>query len=298
MLEGAAQSAVSIMEANKTLDMVLGLVRDLIGTLARARRDIRRGINPLRSLRGLDVDDALNRWMEYRYGWRPLFMDIESHIEAIQKILEAKEDYHKVTAVSDVKDTVTLHDGQLGSMTAYYLQELYCSVNGKILAFPRRAGGKAGFFYKVEPHPTANIAHWLGFGSIPSLIWELVPYSFVLDWFGNFGDFVSNLGYVPSYITDIHGYISRSSTWTVKLIPEEYVFNTSAPSTHPYLTSQFSSSGVTWNVYNFSRSHLSPVMDSTLVVDINLSIAKLVDAIALARNLATSVEATWRRARR
>lgn len=120
--------------------------------------------------RGKPPNVSLNEWLEGRYGWRPFLHDMADLSDALMKL-----DKDKRTRLSErVGNTarwtrnVTIAQGTGGFYQYNYtaLDEIECSVRASIAADIDVQA------FAFDPIRTA---------------WELVPYSFVIDWFINVG---------------------------------------------------------------------------------------------------------------
>lgn len=76
-------------------------------------------------------------------------------------------------------------------------------------------------------NPNAYLLNQLGLINPATIAWDLVPWSFVVGWFGNFQAIISSL-------TDLYGISTRhpSVTWTERYIDTEWKANT-YPKSHP-----------------------------------------------------------------
>jgi hypothetical protein len=134
-----------------------------IKAAARARRKARsRGLrNPAAIL-----DLFTSYWLEYRYGWRPLMYDVRNAVKALQTSFDEKSICRgSSTTQVDLSDSLT-YTGNVGALS-YSVTEILTGsriYRGKAWAEPLGNGAIYGF----DPIVTA---------------WELVPYSFVVDWF-------------------------------------------------------------------------------------------------------------------
>lgn len=124
--------------------------------------------HPMRALRKLGSE-----WMAYRYGIMPL---VYSYRDMLKTVKRGQEVTSKASAVVNPKPTgVTLP----GSTSTYKWVEYVGShvVSGTVYQyFPWGQG-------------TAQLAS-LGFNPLVTA-WELIPYSFVIDWFVNVGDYIA-----------------------------------------------------------------------------------------------------------
>lgn len=142
-----------------------------------------------------NTDDMIYRaiadaWLESRYGWKPIMMDIE-HI-----ILNA----HKVREQCDLRRLVARAgasaDGNVNEFAAA-TPSFTRSVNYVASSKVRRS---AGVLYDVKSRTTSDeLLALLGLrpSDAPALIWELTPWSFVADWFANVGEWIQAVTPVP-----------------------------------------------------------------------------------------------------
>lgn len=147
------------------------------GQLFRAARALKRGypyeffreLNAVRMApRGLPYRtlprDAANLWLEWHFGWDPLFQDIHNAIEILQ-----------APVPSLIKVRVRASSGELYDFTnqAYarwsYHKHIWCYVREEIGARVRVA------------NPNLHLATSLGLVNPAAIAWELVPFSFVID---------------------------------------------------------------------------------------------------------------------
>lgn len=161
-----------LAEAKESYEMVGGAIRKLydrfvIPSALRAAKEARRGI--LRRFSEI--------WLSYRYGWMPLVYDVQDAAEAIasrkRKFDLKKGRGHNSTTWNDS----TTWSVNTGTETWYYAETLSVSSTYR---------GKA---YARIVDPTKNT--W-GFDPI-STAWEVVPYSFVVDWFIGVGNWLKSI---------------------------------------------------------------------------------------------------------
>lgn len=126
-------------------------------------------------------------WLEYSFGWRPLINDIDSAIDAFYRSRLPRPIFKMVhgSGVSRTRTNSTAIDLDMGTHFAHWdvLDDLEAHVK----------------YYGVY-HSTGNgvsNVHSFGFSPhefIPTL-WELIPYSFLVDYFTNIGDIISSWSY-------------------------------------------------------------------------------------------------------
>lgn len=124
-----------------------------------------------------DAKDYGNAWLEYHFGWEPLVKDIGHSIDILQEPVPGGMVSVKGRKVEIDKSFYQLTPGS--SAGEYQRREL----KGKVRA-------KAGVEFYVSD-ADAYLANRMGFVSPLGVVWELVPWSFVLDWFSTTGEFLN-----------------------------------------------------------------------------------------------------------
>jgi hypothetical protein len=120
-------------------------------------------------------------WLEAQYGWVPLLSDIHT---GIGQFYERVESGYNIRAKGGGAQTITSglpYSAQVG------------------LLIPRdvtvtRLYHRYILEYQVDHTNLANMDDW-GITNPLLLAWELVPYSFVVDWFYPVGNWLSQVGY-------------------------------------------------------------------------------------------------------
>lgn len=116
-----------------------------------------------------------NKWLEVQYGWKPLLQDISGSVEEVNANLN-RPHYRKVSirATNEARNErhVLLPGG--AKATAVDTDKVTISAKAIIL----------GESLSVQR---------LGFTNPAALAWELLPYSFVIDWLIPIGDWLNGL---------------------------------------------------------------------------------------------------------
>jgi hypothetical protein len=129
-----------------------------------------------------------NNWLEYHFGWEPLVKDIGSAIETLQAPPPKRK---KVTAKASASSKASFHPGGASPVWVDDISTVKARLSAKISV----------------SNPNLYLANQMGFINPLSVAWELVPFSFVVDWFGNVGDVLSSM-------TDFIGLDVQSAQWT------------------------------------------------------------------------------------
>jgi hypothetical protein len=178
-------------------------------------------------------------FLNYEFGWRPFVHDLRNFAKAVKGASKHVQDFtSKQTSLIRVSHgTDTQFSNRTDQGTAY----VYLPVDsGHSVTTPatvtseygERVWFKGAFrYYAPAEGPLKSVAefernanHILGARLTPEVVWNLAPWSWALDWFGNVGDVMHNLstighdgmpllyGYVMSH-TKRHSYASAASTW-------------------------------------------------------------------------------------
>lgn len=313
----ASQTIVTVLEAHKTYDMIIDRARKLAGAIQAVRHgDVRRlefmfpnkrtrsipkrvvvwddRGNPVVGKSGKTaaryahlptqqtpskMEDARKLWLEYRYGWTPLVHDIVDSMKAmyaddlrqelIQRerfIARGKASHKGVITGSAVNSS----NWAFGNLTASNEASHDYTVRCYILY--RYSGGRL-----------LRRLNDFGAFDVPKAIWEVVPWSFVIDWFVPIGDYLGAL--TPKVGVEVlaSGY-ETSYTLKVKRTVTNWVSNPASGDTawdqSPIPIGAADTVEMTETV---RYPHLSFPTFPPLEAKLNLK--KMVDAVALFRGL-------------
>lgn len=174
------------------------LVANTAQTLAKSIRSLRKGdilgaaralgVKPSRKVRksskvSVTTDNISRRWLELEYGWKPLLQDVHGAAEALAKSNNNVQ-FTRVTKVqsAEAHDDRTvkqsLNTGDTGFDKTRY------KTDDKLVI---RYGVKFS-----QQSPVTDLQK-MGLTNPALLAWELLPFSFVADWFVPIGSFLSSL---------------------------------------------------------------------------------------------------------
>jgi hypothetical protein len=179
MVKGeTSQLGASFAERKQAYSAINAHVKQLTtAVIALKRRDFRGFLGALgikkRTIRKT-ASDAGGLWLEYSYGWKPLVEDIYNAVNVLQKPWPYRVCTGKAQGQLAVKITSA---NQYGHSETNYLWTLRIRLQTTI----------------ALSNWTAWQANELGLTNPASIAWEVVPFSFVVDWFLPIGQYLESL---------------------------------------------------------------------------------------------------------
>lgn len=184
-LSDRSEWLVNLAERKQAVDMISNRARKLLSFCSQLKNAYKKGrpsvvitrrllrtlgrtIAP-RSFHGRPVSrDAAGAFLELHFGWEPLVKDIYNAVQLLQQ---------------PIKSSRIRARGRPVPITSQYEDSTsHASVSGKCVGFMSA---------QVEiTNPNLWLANNLGLVNPATLVWELIPFSFVVDWFVNVGDFL------------------------------------------------------------------------------------------------------------
>jgi len=178
--QGRTQMGSDMAEGRQTVEMVAGAASSLAQSLLAARRG---NFGSIPGILGMSPRDVLsgksfaNRWLEYQYGWKPLMGTIHDGIQQIQRGFRAKEFTFRSSSTATDSAAKSYREG------ANYGTFMECTKMQSVSA-------RTTYRYKVTSAVIDKIDS-AGLLNPVSIAWELVPFSFVVDWFVPVGNVLS-----------------------------------------------------------------------------------------------------------
>lgn len=145
--------------------------------------------------------DLANGWLQWQYGWKPLFSSVYDVCDEQSRIVRK--------ALTKVKGKCTI--------PIRVDETVVKGLNSTDTLCKRTGGGRQACTISVHLEPRGwDLDQWSSLNPV-SLAWELIPYSFVIDWFYDIGSWMRNLEsgllYSPNFVT---GYVSELFAVEVK----------------------------------------------------------------------------------
>lgn len=189
----AVYGQVMIAEMRKTVAMLRNPLRGLTSFISNSRQWEKykgrkpRGSTKNRVARNRTTGESLrdgrnaaaNCWLEARFGWRPFLMEMESILDTLRygdfgdrKTSRAKQERVVQSTQSYTGVHAHIETDFTENIKSYY----------KV---------RSGIMYQFQNTPQSDFGfRW---SDVPISAWELIPFSFVVDWFVNVGDYIQAL---------------------------------------------------------------------------------------------------------
>lgn len=151
--------------------------------------------------KALDSGDVSSLWLAFQYAWKPLLSDISALSNLLDEGMEAQRGWVE----SKRTRLVSIGPRQAGTLGTTKLMHQPCTA---------RYTTK----YRAWVKRTPRIVDRVGLTDPLTIVWELVPFSFVVDWFIPIGDWLQNRSLMPFIDTTIW----RSSLWYGKCYSDNW----------------------------------------------------------------------------
>lgn len=204
-----------------------------------------------------------DQWLSIRYGWRPLLSELSNAVDAVEALRKKKPP--RLTA-RGYAETTEVVDNPPKSVTA---GSYTCSYDTRMTI---DYSVRAGIIYEIDYRNPFGLTIM----SVPSTVWELVPYSFVADWFVNIGDYIKAITPVPG-VNVLGSYYTSKEVWNssaemqVTAYPGETILNPGLARATAKVVETNRTVGLPRPSLNFKLSFN----------DFDLKTAQLIDAAAL-----------------
>lgn len=179
--------ALFVAESDQVVDMIASTAR----TLSEAYKAVRKG-KFKKAARALGIDvptgKARNSWLAYRYGWMPLLGDVASAAEAAASVLYNKPEEQRVLCRGPKGETSSVT--RLGTSDTQYLHGSGLASSRRDVYKLERTETKAWLKVRCKSRALMRLEQF-GLANPLALAWELVPFSFVADWFMGIGDYLN-----------------------------------------------------------------------------------------------------------
>lgn len=289
-----AMILATLGEAQKTIGFIADSLRAGVAILNGVReltRNPARQLNRLaRRFGGKAPRTVQQAWLGYRYGLRPLMYDIQN----LEKALTGQRPFRHIAKAlrTDFREAtlVAPHGGSNIAVPGYYSRKpnirLRMQDTQRISYY-----ASAGLVLQSELSDISTLDR-LGVKALTPSAWELVPYSFIVDWFWNTADYWSQ--FQPKPFKVMSGWKTRKTVDELRRVSNPGI-GYGAEGMHFLAEPQFYSFYHDWQpTYSGGECSTETIRiereQSTTPaaipsLDIRLDVAKLVDLLALFSNL-------------
>lgn len=244
--EGEAEALTMLAESNKTFSYIANRLRNMGEILVKAKRAVTK----------LDTKAAADLWLEARYAIRPIIYDVEGVVNAINK--------DSLSVVQTFRASDTEHSSSTETYTAAIDNTAY-KVDVDYQLLERH---NAGVYTRLRLDMPK--IHTFGLTNFAQTAWELVPFSFIIDWFVNISGFLASVNPSPIYRIE-NGYLASKRTVLANCTLT--VTRGGESETRHFV----------YQINTYSRD--KKLIPSFFNLDLNLSVPKVVDLFALAKKL-------------
>lgn len=158
-----------------TIDISVDLAQ--AGSVARMFKAADKVVSLARALKG-SPSEIGSLWLELQYGWKPLLSTI---YDTVDRLMD-----HTIATHRTVK--ARFSDSVPNQIVTEPIEEVGSSVSGL-------ATRKGRFTCEIGAYLRTDVSDLAAYTSLNpvSIAWELVPYSFVVDWFIDIGGYIRGL---------------------------------------------------------------------------------------------------------
>lgn len=187
---------VAIAEAGETADLFINTVNTIYGAVKAFESRRPRDFAKARRVQGTkNWKETPKAWLEVQYGWNPLMADVQGACTELDSKRD-KKGVDDITCRAQFKRKETVDLGFISGFVSSFHQV------GDVDAVL-----KIALTYRLRDFWSALLSS-LGLANPAEILWERVPYSFVVDWFLPVGEWLSAFGADTGY-DFISGYNQR-----------------------------------------------------------------------------------------
>lgn len=169
-----AAALMSLAEGQQTISSLCSIFKRLIAILLDLKK-----LRLIKVFKRLTAKEIANLWMEARYAIRPLFYEVNGIVAALRVHDNARPFRQTFRGSSSDSDSDT-YDYVSGDA------RVYANIRERV---ERTITVRSGVLTAIEEASELNI--W-GFDQPLETVWEVIPFSFIVDWFFNVGQTIAS----------------------------------------------------------------------------------------------------------
>lgn len=206
LINGRAALGITAATANQSFGMIATRTSQLLKAYKAAKKGNVRalarslGVKPKKKISKYTVDDPASLWLEFTFGWSPLMSDIYQATVVLSDPFQVKRSYGTATVTKTAR-----------------------TPSGKgLITNKSRAVCTAGL--RID-NPNLALMTQLGLSNPAAVVWDIIPFSFVIDWFFKVNRFVNTWNDMAGFtyvdpVTTIESNVSGTEWFPrVKAIP-------------------------------------------------------------------------------
>jgi hypothetical protein len=280
-IDAAINAAITKVYGKVSEAEVLGLVslaefHKTMGTVQRVFGEVlwwmQRGVSIKRKLlRGhITLQQAADLWLEIRYGLRPLYYDLKGSAAALGRLNDRIQRLRF--------DATVVLDGSWDDAESYTWTSIAPVTLSGTRMFHHKTVVNAGIL--IRPTIEGIPLDVFGLKDIMPSLWEVVPFSFIWDWFFNTGNYFAGLN--PSINT---GYLGSWVTVTTETSRRQTINRVVYDPGLSYEGSAYVGGLYEERTFKDSFRYAYPDKPALPQLDIRFSWSKLIDILALVKGL-------------
>jgi hypothetical protein len=219
---------VSLAEARKTSVMIESAAERLVSSYRAFRRGNFKAVAEILNLKRGTVH---KNWLEYRYGWLPFMSDVKGQAEFFsqQWALGGRPPRFVVSASTDHKSKEDPKEGVVSNEWFYDFSRHFVPYGGAGDAYldefiSHRQKQRLKVWVEIV-NPSLAALQQVGITNPLLVAWEVVPYSFVIDWFISVGSWLEALTAIQG-LRVVKAFYSAENVYEyVYHVPRTYVAN-------------------------------------------------------------------------
>lgn len=187
--ESLVRAFAKVQAPDADIGLMLAEIRDTIQMFtnpiqlfAKKWNKLHHGLSKMSNRKATSI--VTSRWMEYRYGIMPLISDITSLMDLFLK----KHEIMEGDLIKKKDQLLLANASSYGSPVWKPLGNTACYGYGRYATIIESRLNSSVHYAATLSFPYAKLG--VSMLDIPSLLWEITPYSFVFDWFINFGSWL------------------------------------------------------------------------------------------------------------
>lgn len=180
--QSKAAVLASLGEARETVSSITSIIGRLISIIRAIKRlDVK---FLLKEIRPKELE---NRYMELRYALRPLYYDAKQMLDAVvaynKRVEYSRHTFRGKQEVDEEENVSHTVEFSFGDAVGTRYGRTCLGKTKRSLTV------RSGLLCSVAGASALNV--W-GFDSMAETCWELIPFSFIIDWFFNVGDIIAS----------------------------------------------------------------------------------------------------------